>query len=76
MFTKRSKICALKMILGPDVLVLSTFKSSNNPIVVNYQGKSKLESESYILFSPHVFEAMNFITWLDFTISVRHGASS
>ena len=45
--TKKSKICALKMLLGdtPDVLVLSTFNWRNNPMLVNNQGKSRLESE-------------------------------
>ena len=50
LLTKRSKICALKMLLGdpPDVLVLSTFKSRNNPMLVNIQGKSRL-SRRFVL---------------------------
>ena len=45
--TKKSKICALKMLLGPAyaALVLSTKTSSNNPMLVSFQGKSSLESE-------------------------------
>ena len=48
MFTKRSKICALKILKGtkPNVLVLSTFKSSNNPMLVSSQGKFRLDSEA------------------------------
>ena len=51
MLTKRSKICGLKILLGKtDVLVLSTFdfKSRNNPMLVNIQGKSRL-SRRYVL---------------------------
>ena len=71
MCTIRSKICSLKIIKGPtDVLVISTFNSSNNPMLVNTLGKSRLESEvsscgdpsavnmSYMLDCSHIFDAM------------------
>ena len=62
MFTKRSKICALKMLLGdpPDVLVLSNKKSSNKPMLVNSQGKSRLENEVSSCGGPHVYHVMQF----------------
>jgi len=70
------------MLLGktPDVLVLSTYKSSNNPMLVNIQGKSGLESEvsscggpwgvdmSCMLFCPHVYHVIQFKLFLYFKI--------
>ena len=46
-YGKKVKIYALKKLLGAtsDVLVLSTYRSSNNPMLVNSQGKFRLESE-------------------------------
>ena len=53
MFTKRSKICAIKIFEGPtDVLVLSTHKSNNIPMIVNSQGKSRLNSEVSLCGGP------------------------
>ena len=42
------------MLLGntPDVLVLSTYNPSNYPILVNIQGKSRLESEVFSCGGP------------------------
>ena len=61
------------MLKGPtEVLVLSSYSTYNIPMLVNTQGKSRQESEifscggpcavhmSCMLFSPHVFDQMQF----------------
>ena len=50
------------MLLGdpPDVLVLSNKKSSNKPMLVNSQGKSRLENEVSSCGGPHVYHVMQF----------------
>ena len=84
---KKVKICTLKLLKGPtEVLVLSSFSSSNISMLVNTQGKYRQESEffscggpwavdmSCMLFCPHVFVAMPF--WLSQYFKIIQGWST